>query len=159
MNPSIIDEVQLTGNGRQAFVCLQLYHWKFVWHEQNYSPDCVAGEDEGKSGYFQCAVHFLVNKWNWHKNFLNLCIRGVLMYGAIASLSATHISVCYIKMQPETTMTGCAKLIRLGAKLKNIRPWPNGLGKQGWILFRNKNLIMWTTGPPWYSSIKIHDWC
>ena len=48
--------------------------------KKNYSPDCMAGEDEGKSGYFQCAVHLPVQKWNWHKNFLNLCIRGVVMY-------------------------------------------------------------------------------
>ena len=45
-------------------------HWKFAVHEKNYSRDCVPGEDEGKSGYFQYAVHLLVDKWNWHKNFL-----------------------------------------------------------------------------------------
>ena len=56
-----------------------LYHWKLVVHGRNYSPDCVAAEDEGKSGYFPCAVHLLVYKWNWHKNLSNLCIRGVLM--------------------------------------------------------------------------------
>ncbi len=37
-------------------------HWKFVVHEKNYSPDCMAGEDEGKSGNFQCAVHLPVDK-------------------------------------------------------------------------------------------------
>ncbi len=40
----------------------------------------MAGEDEGKSGYFQCAVHLPVDKWNWHKNLSSLCIRGVLMH-------------------------------------------------------------------------------
>ena len=55
------------------------FHWKFVVREKNYSPDCMAGEDEGKSGYFQCTVHLLVDKWNWHKRFFNLCIRGILM--------------------------------------------------------------------------------
>ena len=59
------------------------FHWKFVVHEKNYLPDCVAGEDEGKSDYFQCAVHLLVDKCNWHENFLNLCIRGVLMLGLV----------------------------------------------------------------------------
>ena len=54
-------------------------HWKYVVREKNYSPDCMAGEDEGKSGHFQCAVHLPVDKWNWHKNFLNLRIRGVFM--------------------------------------------------------------------------------
>ena len=48
-------------------------------HEKNYSPDCTAGEDEGKSGCFQCAVHLLLDKWNWHNNFFDPCIRGVLM--------------------------------------------------------------------------------
>ncbi len=36
----------------------------FIVHEKNYSPDSMAGEDEGKSGYFQCAVHLPVDKWN-----------------------------------------------------------------------------------------------
>ncbi len=39
----------------------------------------MAGEDEGKSVRFQCAVHLPVDKWHWHKSFLNLHIRGVLM--------------------------------------------------------------------------------
>ncbi len=37
-------------------------HWKFFVHEKNYSPDCTAGEDEGKSGYFQWAVHLPADK-------------------------------------------------------------------------------------------------
>ena len=36
-------------------------NWEFVVHENNYSLDCMAGEDEGKSGYFQCAVHLPVD--------------------------------------------------------------------------------------------------
>ena len=36
--------------------------FKFVVHEKNYSQDCMAGEDDGKSGYFQCAVHLPVDK-------------------------------------------------------------------------------------------------
>ncbi len=56
------------------------FHWTFVVHEKNYSLDCMAGEHEGKSDHFQCAVHLPVDKWNWHKNFLILCIIGVLMY-------------------------------------------------------------------------------
>ena len=47
---------------------------------KNYLPDCMTGEDEGKSDYFQCAVHLPVDKWNWHNNFLNLSIKGVLMF-------------------------------------------------------------------------------
>ncbi len=54
-------------------------YWKLVLHEKNYSPDCTDGKDEDNSGYFQCAVHLPVNKWNWHKNFFNPCIRCVLM--------------------------------------------------------------------------------
>ncbi len=46
----------------KAFGMLPINHWKFVVHEKNYSPDCTAGEDEGKSGYFQCAVHLPVDK-------------------------------------------------------------------------------------------------
>ena len=30
--------------------------------KKNYLSDCVAGEDEGKYGYFQCEVHLLVDK-------------------------------------------------------------------------------------------------
>ncbi len=41
---------------------MKLFHWKFVVHENNHSPDCMAGEDEGKSGYLQSAVHLPVDK-------------------------------------------------------------------------------------------------
>ncbi len=39
-----------------------VFHWKFVAQEKNYSSDYTTGEDEGKSGYFQCAVHLPVDK-------------------------------------------------------------------------------------------------
>ncbi len=44
------------------FTAFDIIHWKFVVHEKNYLPDCTAGDDEGKSGYFQCAVHLPVDK-------------------------------------------------------------------------------------------------
>ena len=83
-------------------------HWKFVVHEKNYSPNCLAGEDEGKSGYFQCGVHLLVDKWNWHRNFLNLCIRGFLML--IINHRWVHIGTLYSLLPAPTlllTRTTC----------------------------------------------------
>ena len=47
-----------------ALLMENLCHWKFVVHDKNYSPDCTAGEDEGKSAYFQCEVH-LRYLWLW----------------------------------------------------------------------------------------------
>ncbi len=52
----------LLGRNQLGTVNDSCLHWKFVVHEKNYLPDCTAGEDEGKSGYFQCAVHLPVDK-------------------------------------------------------------------------------------------------
>ena len=49
----------------KSFMYIHAYHlsnWKFVVHEKNYSSDCMAREDEGKSGHFQCVVHLPVDK-------------------------------------------------------------------------------------------------
>ena len=56
------------------------FYWDFIENllcmKKNYSLDCAAGEDEGTSGYFECAVHLLVDKMKLtHEFFKSMHLR------------------------------------------------------------------------------------
>ena len=88
---------------------------EFVVHEKKYSLDCTAGEDEGISGYFQCAIFQLINETDTKTFFCdelyNPCLRFIIPMPQWSRFLLLHLphagSQCYPSAVLKTRQNHC----------------------------------------------------